>query len=203
MKKIIVAALVMGLMGSAQAAGDAKAGQNLATGKGCVGCHGMDGNSAIASNPKLAGQGEAYLVKQLVDFKSGKRKGTVMGGMAAGLNDQQMEDLAAYFASKTVKVGSGDKDQVKLGEKLYRGGDKENGVSACIACHAPTGAGNAAAKFPAVGGQHASYVESQLNEFRNGKRANDPNSMMRDIAAKMSDAQIKAVAQYIAGLYAN
>jgi len=204
MKKIIVATLVvMGLMGTAHAEGNAKAGQNLATSKGCVGCHGMDGNSMIPGNPKLAGQGAGYTIKQLADFKSGKRKSVVMNGQAKGLSDQNMADLAAYFASKTVKVGSGNKDLVQAGEKIYRGGDKENGVSACIACHGPTGSGIPSAKFPALGGQHAAYVEHELEAFRNGKRNNDAGKMMQDIAAKMSDAQIKAVSQYIAGLYAN
>ncbi|MDH5359668.1 MAG: cytochrome c4 [Gammaproteobacteria bacterium] len=204
MKKIIVAALVvMGVVGTAHAEGNAQAGQNLATSKACVGCHGMDGNSMIPGNPKLAGQGEAYLIKQLEDFKTNKRKDPVMNGQASGLSEQNMADLAAYFASKTVKVGSGNKDLVKQGEALYRGGDKENGVSACIACHGPTGAGMPSAKFPALGGQHAAYVEKSLNDFRSLKRTNDTGKMMQDIAAKMSDAQIKAVAQYIAGLYAN
>lgn len=202
MKKIIVAALVvMGVVGAAHAEGNAQAGQGLAASKGCVGCHGMDGNSMIPGNPKLAGQGAGYLQKQLADFKAGTRKGTVMGGMVAALNEQDMADLSAYFASQTIKVGSGNKDLVPQGEKIYRGGDKENGVSACIACHGPTGSGNPAAKFPALGSQHAAYVETALIEFRNGKRSNDTGKMMQDIAAKMTDAQIKAVSEYIAGLY--
>ncbi|MDH5184410.1 MAG: cytochrome c4 [Gammaproteobacteria bacterium] len=204
MKKIIVAALVvMGVVGTAHAEGNAKAGQNLATSKGCVGCHGMDGNSMIPGNPKLAGQGAGYLAKQMADFKANTRKGTVMNGMSAGLSDQNMADIAAYFAGQTIKVGSGNKDLVKAGEKLYRGGDKENGVSACIACHGPTGAGMPSAKFPALGGQHAAYIAKELESFRTGKRSNDTGKMMQDIAAKMSEAQMKAVSEYIAGLYAN
>jgi cytochrome c553 len=199
MKKIIVAALVvMGVAGSAVAA-DAERGQKLSA--TCAACHGADGNSLAPNFPKLAGQHASYIEKELADFKSGARKDPVMAGMAAPLDASKMADLAAYFSKQTTKVGSANKDLVALGEKVYRAGNKENGVAACIACHGPTGAGNPAAKYPKLGGQHATYVEKALNDFKEGKRTNDPNQMMRDVAAKMTSAEIKAVASYIEGLY--
>ena len=199
MKKIIVAALVvMGVASTAYAA-DAERGQKLSA--TCAACHGADGNSIAPNFPKLAGQHAAYIEKQLADFKSGARKDPIMMGQVAGLDAEKMADLAAYFSQQTTKVGSANKDLVAMGEKLYRGGNKESGVAACIACHGPTGAGNPAAKFPKLGSQHATYVVKALNDFKDAKRTNDPSKMMQDIAAKMTDAEIKAVAEYIAGLY--
>jgi len=199
MKKIIVAALVVMGVASTAVAADAERGQKLSA--TCAACHGADGNSMVGMYPKLAGQHASYIEKELADFKSGARQDPIMAGMAAPLDAEKMADLAAYFSKQTTKIGSANKDLVALGEKLYRGGNKENGVAACIACHGPTGAGNPPAKYPRLSGQHATYVEKALNDFKEGKRSNDPNHMMRDIAAKMSTAEIKAVASYVEGLY--
>jgi cytochrome c553 len=137
------------------------------------------------------------------------RPNPVMTGMIANLNEQDFEDIAAYFSSQKIQVGQANKDLVELGQKVYRGGDQSKGLAACTACHSPTGQGNAAAGFPALGGQHADYVEKQLKAFRAAgrddlnadKRANDPNSMMRMVAAKLSDKEIQAVSSYISGLH--
>jgi cytochrome c553 len=201
-KRIVVmvaAAAALGVYGSVQAAGDAAAGK--AKSAACAACHGADGNSAAPNFPKLAGQHEGYLLKQLEDFKSGARKNAIMSGQVAALSDQDMQDLAAYFSSQTIKGGTADEKLVPMGEKLYRGGDVANGTAACIGCHGPTGAGNPAAKFPHLAGQHAEYLDVQLKAFRGGERANDAGKMMRNVAAKLSDAEIKAVASYIQGLH--
>lgn len=181
------------------AAGDAGVGRAKAA--MCAACHGDDGNSVNPEWPKLAGQGEAYLVKQLSNFKTGARKNATMNGMAANLSDQDMADIAAFFASQKRKVGTTDKDLLPVGQKLYRGGNSATGVSACLGCHGPDGAGNPAAKFPSLGGQHAAYVVTQLKSFKDGSRANDPNKMMRNITTNMTDAEIKAVADYVQGLH--
>jgi cytochrome c553 len=124
-----------------------------------------------------------------------------MSAQAAGLSSQDVDDLAAFFAKQQVSLGGADKTLVKQGEKIYRGGIKDKKVPACMACHGPTGSGNPAAKFPRLGGQHAEYIAKTMGDFRSGTRSNDPNKMMRDIAGRMSDADIKAVAAYIQGLH--
>ena len=167
----------------------------------CAGCHGADGNSANPQWPKLAGQHPNYLAKQLADFKAGKRKDPIMQGQAAALSDADMAELGKFFASKKTSAGAADKKLVALGEKIYRGGNKTSGVAACAACHGQSGAGNPGAKFPALSHQHATYVEKALNDFKSGARANDAGKMMRMIATKMTDAEIKAVASYIQGLH--
>lgn len=183
---------------TAWSAGDAAAGkQKSAT---CVACHGTDGNSTNPEWPKLAGQHPAYVVKQLHNYKDGERVNATMNGMAAPLSDQDIEDLAAYFANQEIVRGEADPELVESGERLYRGGDLAREISACSACHGAVGAGNAAAKFPALAGQHALYIELQLKAFRSMTRANDAGQMMRNIAMKMTDADIKAVASYIQGL---
>ena len=180
-------------------------GQQIAGGV-CIACHNADGNSTIATNPKLAGQSAEYLYKQLKNFKSAdgkpaERANPVMGGMVAALSDEDMRNVAAWFASQTQKGGkANNKDTVEFGQKLYRGGDQAKGLPACAGCHGPAG-GGIPAQYPRIGGQHADYVEAQLKTFRSGERANDPNKMMRLVAAKMSDAEIKAVSDYIAGLH--
>ncbi len=200
MKKLaIVALLAAGFVSGAHGAGSADAGKGKAA--ACGGCHGADGNSLVPNFPKLAGQHAAYLSKQLKDFKSGARKDPTMAPMAAPLSDQDIEDLAAYFSSQTLNPGKGDPELVKLGEKLYRGGNRDTGVAACIACHGPAGAGNPAANYPKIGGQQNLYVVKALNDFKSGARSNDANKMMRSIAAKMSAEEIKAVAEYVAGLH--
>ncbi len=192
--------MLFGAIGIAQAAtGDAAAGQAKAA--VCAACHGADGNSVVPTFPRLAGQGDAYIVKQLTDFKSGARTNAIMAPMAKPLSDQDVLNLAAYFSSQKAGVDVANAAQAALGEKLYRGGDKATGVAACMACHGPDGSGNPPAKFPKIGGQHAAYVEAQLKAFRDGSRSNDPNKMMRDIAGRMTDAEIASVAQYVSGLH--
>ncbi len=183
---------------------DPTKGQVIAGGL-CIACHNADGNSTIAANPKLAGQSAEYLYKQLknfkpIDGKPAERPNPVMSGMVAALSDEDMRNVAAWYASQTQKSGQAkNKDTVELGQKLYRGGDLAKGLPACAACHGPAG-GGIPAQYPRIGGQHADYTEAQLKTFRSGERANDPNKMMRLVAAKMSDAEIKAVSDYIAGL---
>ena len=182
------------------AAGDAKAGKAKAA--NCVGCHGVNGNSTNPSWPKLAGQHAGYIAKQLADFKAGKKRNDpLMVGQVAGLSSQDMADLGAYFATQTGSQGGASKELAAAGAKLYRGGNKKKGVAACIACHGPSGAGNPAANFPSLSGQHAAYVEKAMKDFRSGTRTNDANKMMQNIAEKMSDKEIKAVASYISGLH--
>ncbi|HCK80765.1 MAG TPA: c-type cytochrome [Candidatus Competibacter sp.] len=201
MKKYVVIAATCALLGSATAAlaaGDAAAGK--AKSATCAACHNADGNSTIAQYPKLAGQSADYLLKQLQDYKSGTRANPIMLGMVAPLSPQDMEDLAAYFASQQVVRAAADPKLAPQGEALFRGGNLNSGVSACAACHGTVGAGNPAAKFPAIAGQHAEYLELQLKAFRAVERANDAGQMMRAIAAKMTDPEIKAVASYVQGL---
>ena len=195
----------------AMAAGDAAAGEKKAA--VCAACHGQDGNSPGGDFPSLAGQGEKYMTKQLMDYKSGARQNAIMQGQAAGLSDQDMADLSAFYASKTIKGGSAKAELVEQGERLYRGGNAETGVAACAGCHGPAGQGVEAAGFPALAGQHASYTEAQLRAFRAagrkdigapGYRRNGTDGealgMMQAVAAKMSDAEIRAIASYISGL---
>ncbi len=164
----------------------------------CSACHGLDGNSVITANPKLAGQHPEYLVKQLTEFKSGKRANAAMSGMASGLSEDDMKGLAAYFSSQSLKLGAAKTNgKGSLGEKIYRGGIAATGVPACAACHGATGSG-LPVKFPRLGGQHAEYTQNQLKAFRTGERANAP--MMMTIATKMTDAEMAAVADYIQGL---
>ncbi len=199
-KTLIAVCAMLALTGVSVAAGDAKAGKAKAV--NCAGCHGVNGNSTNPAWPKLAGQHAGFIAKQLADFKSGKtRSDPLMAGQVASLSQQDMDDLGAYFASQTGSQGAADEKLAVAGAKLYRGGNKKKGVAACIACHGPTGAGNPAAKFPKLSGQHAAYVEKAMKDFRSGKRSNDMNNMMRNIAEKMSDKEIKAVASYISGLH--
>ncbi len=197
---IVLAASCALLLGSvsAFAAGDAAAGkQKSAT---CAACHGADGNSTNAQYPKLAGQHASYLYKELKNFKQGKRVNVIMQGMVKSLSDKDMQDLAAYFSQQTIKPGVADPKLVAQGEQLYRGGDAKRGIPACSGCHGPAGRGNPLARFPRLAGQHAEYVASQLKMFRSRQRANDPNGMMRGVAANMTDQEIAAVASYIQGL---
>jgi len=200
MNKLLISLLVsIGVTNVAHAAGDATAGQGKTA--VCAACHNADGNSVVGTFPKLAGQGEKYLLKQLTDIKSGVRSVPEMTGMLDNLNDQDLADIAAYFSSKKVQLGQAAADQVEAGQKIWRAGVADKGVAACTACHGPNGKGIGSAAYPSLSGQHAQYVESTLKKFANGERSNDPASMMRDIAAKMSEAEMKAVAQYIQGLH--
>jgi cytochrome c553 len=199
MKKLAISLMLSLCLVAAAQAGDAGAGKNLSA--TCAACHGADGNSAVPSFPKIAGLGEAYILKQLKNYKSGERENAIMAGQVAALNETQMGDLAAYFTSKKRTVGYADEDKIALGEKVYRAGNKATGVPACMACHSMDGSGMSAAAFPGLGGQHSDYVKAQLMAFQQGKRANDPNEVMRDIAGKMSNKEIDAVSSYIQGLH--
>ena len=201
MNKLIVSLLLtVGISGIAHAAGDAKAGQAKAA--VCGACHGPDGNSMAPNFPKLAGQGERYLDKQLHDIKSGKRTVLEMTGLLTNLSDQDLADLAAYFASQTGSVGAADPKVVARGEELFRGGKLDEGMPSCTGCHSPNGAGNAAAGFPHLGGQHAQYIAKQLTDFREGNRTNDGDTkIMQSISAKLSNKDIEAVSSYIQGLH--
>ena len=201
MNKVLVSLLLtLGLTGVAQAAGDAAAGQGKVA--VCGACHGVDGNSPAPNFPKLAGQGERYLLKQLHDIKSGDRPVLEMTGLLDNLSDQDMADIAAYFASQKMSVGAADPKLVERGAALFRGGKLEEGMPACTGCHSPDGAGLAAAGFPKLGGQHATYVAKQLTDFREGNRTNDGDAMiMRAIAAKLSNKDIEAVSSFIQGLH--
>ncbi|MBA1248986.1 c-type cytochrome [Pseudomonas luteola] len=201
MKTLMVSLLLtLGISMTAQAAGDVAAGQSKSM--VCGACHGPDGNSPIPSFPKIAGQGERYLIKQLHDIKSGARPVPEMMAFMPGLSDQDIEDLAAYFASQKPVIGAADPALVAAGEALYRGGRLETGLPACTGCHAPDGVGNRQAGFPLLSGQHAAYTLKQLTAFREGQRTNDGEAMMmRSIAGKLSDQDISALATYIEGLH--
>ncbi|HSW07054.1 c-type cytochrome [Aquabacterium sp.] len=176
---------------------DLAKGQTIST-QVCGACHTADGSRGSPANPIIGGQHADYLFKQLEEFKTGKRKNAVMTGMATPLSTEDMKNVAAFYASKPTKPGfAKNKDLVLLGEKIYRGGIAAKQVPACAGCHSPTGAG-IPAQYPRVGGQHADYTEAQLNAFRAGARGNSPQ--MSTIAAKLSDKEIKAVSDYMAGL---
>lgn len=164
----------------------------------CAACHGADGNSAISANPKLAQQHPDYIVKQLQEFKSGKRANAIMMGMSAALSEQDMKNIAAWLETKAAKKGfAKDKELVTLGERIYRGGIADRQIAACAGCHSPTGAG-IPSQYPRLAGQHADYAVAQLTAFREGVRKN--NTQMTQVAAKLNDREIKAVSDYIAGL---
>jgi cytochrome c553 len=168
--------------------------------KVCAACHAADGNSASPANPVLAGQHADYITKQLVNFKAGERKNPVMLGMSAALSPADMKNLGAYFEGQKPKTRAAKNSElVKIGQLIYRGGIMAKGVAACASCHGPSGAG-IPAQFPRVAGQYPEYAVSQLQAFRAGERANDPNGMMRAIAVRLSDQEIKAVVEYMAGL---
>lgn len=194
----------------AHAAGDAKRGEALVT--TCAACHGADGNSPAPNFPKLAGLGEKYITKQLADIKSGVRVVPEMTGLLNNSSAQDMEDMAAFYAAKpmqlsgakklTVKLNSGvEVDALELGEKIYRAGNLTTATPSCTGCHSSRGQGNAPAAFPRLSGQHAQYIEKQLRDFRAGARVNDGDAqIMRKAAEHLSDAEIVALANYIAGL---
>ncbi len=219
MKKLLAGILMLtGCAGFAMAEGDAAAGKNKAG--SCVACHGEDGNSMAPNFPKLAGQNARYLVKQMQDIQCGAlseeeqkaqkcngRSVPTMAGQLDAFNDQDLADIAAYYASQTTSVGQANPDLVAKGEEIYRAGIRSKGVAACSACHSPTGVGNSPAGYPALGGQHADYIAAQLEAFRaaaDGRpgRDNDGDTkIMRDVAQNMSDSEIAAVASYISGLH--
>jgi cytochrome c553 len=201
MQKPWVSALtiMLGFATFAHAEADISAGKAKAQ-QVCQACHGADGNGISPLYPKLAAQNAEYLSKQLADFKSGARKDPIMSPMAAGLTPSDIQNLAAYYASLPIKPGVavGDKNTIELGKKIYRGGNAKTGVSACMSCHGPSGHG-IPPRFPRVSGQHAAYTQKQLLMFKNGSRSND-NDVMTRIAFRMSEGEIKAVSEYMAGL---
>ncbi|MGR8933706.1 MAG: c-type cytochrome [Gammaproteobacteria bacterium] len=223
-KKFLAVAISLAFAGASgflHAEGNSQAGKEKSA--SCAGCHGADGNSAMPLFPKLAGQHPTYLVMQLQAFKDGSRKDPTMGPMAAGLSEQDMRDIAAYYATEKVSANKApeiesDDDEdldaaalkakrakqaeqlqtlLKQGSDLYRNGDLEREVSACIACHGPYGEGNKPAGFPAIRGQHADYLIKTLTDFKTGNRADNPEHMMHMIAKKMTAEEIKAVAYHI------
>ena len=197
---LLAAALVTPVLAEeakAPAKPDLKKGEAISTAV-CAACHTADGSRGSPANPILAGQHPEYLAKQLAEFKSGKRNNAIMKGFASTLSEDDMRNVAAFYAGKQVKPGfAKHKDTVTLGQQIYRGGIADKQVPACAGCHSPTGAG-IPAQYPRVGGQHADYTEAQLVAFRGGVRNN--NAQMSVIAAKLSDKELKAVADYIAGL---
>ncbi len=208
MKKILLASvIVLGAVSQvAMAEGDAAAGKTKAA--ACFACHGADGNSAAPTFPKLAGQGERYLIKQIHDIKAKTRSVPAMAGLTDNLSDQDIADIAAYFAGQTTSMDQAKKEPLAKGEQIFRAGIRDRGVPACTACHTPTGSGNALAGFPRLGGQHADYVATQLKAYRAGAdgdsagRANDGDTMpMRSVAAHLSDSEIAALANYVSGLH--
>jgi len=202
MKSLLALPLLAAMAAPTFAADAAAAKPDLAKGQAsaqvCVACHTVDGSRGAPANPILAGQHADYLVKQLTEFKSGKRANAIMSGMAATLADGDLKHVAAYYNSLKAEPGAArNKDSLLLGEKIYRGGIAAKQVPACAGCHSPSGAGMPA-EYPRLAGQHADYAEAQLVAFRSGQRAN--SAQMTAIAAKMSDKEIKAVADYMAGL---
>jgi cytochrome c553 len=202
MKKLVslaTACILVAAAGNVFAAGSAAAGK--AKSASCAACHGVDGNSGAPNFPKLAGLDAGYIAKQLADFKAGARKDPMMSGMAMPLSKKDMADLGAYYASQKRATGTAnlDENRRKLAETLYRGGSAKMGIPACMGCHGPAGAG-IPVQFPAVSGQHASYTAKQLADFKAGSRTND-GGIMGPIAFKMSEAEIKAVSEYMAGLH--
>ncbi|MBK1691707.1 c-type cytochrome [Ectothiorhodospira mobilis] len=205
MKKLVViaaATLAASLSASLHAAepGDPERGRALSS--PCVACHQTDGNSVNPEWPKIAGKHEDYLFKQLMDYKWGRRSHPLMNPQVADLTEQNMRDLAAYFASQETAPGrpSADDQTLALGKKIYFGGNLQTGVAACVACHGPNGRGNPAALFPSVAAQHATYNLDQLHQFRDEVRHNDPSRMMRDVAGRMSEEEMQAVTQYMESL---
>lgn len=190
------------------AAGDAAAGETKVA--VCAACHGTDGNSPAGAFPTIAGLGEKYMLKQLQEIQSDVRPVPEMTGMLTGLSDQDLADIAAFYQAQPRQLAGANETDLELGERIYRGGNVESGVAACTACHSPTGQGNGPAGYPALGGQHADYTIKQLKAFRTGfddpenstARVNDGEaSVMRGVAARMTDREIRAVANYISGLH--
>lgn len=206
MKKLTLAICIFTLGSSTAYASNADSTGDAAVGKTksaiCAVCHGADGNSVNPLWPKLAGQHPSYIAQQLKNFQTGARQDLTMAPMAKQLSEQDMLNLAAYFGSQTNKIGTATKELVTQGQKIYRGGNKETGVPACIGCHGPQGKGNPAAKYPSINGQHAQYTKKQLTDYQNATRKPEGNAIiMRDIALNMSDEEMTAVVDYMQGLY--
>lgn len=194
---LAAAALCAGLAVTAvQAAGPVKA-------QVCTACHGPDGNSSNPVWPNIAAQNPSYMVAQLKAMKSGARENPAMAPIVAGLEDKDMQEISDFFAAQAVKVGSAAADDpaIAAGQKLYRGGDAERGIPACMACHGPDGAGNPASGYPALQGQHPEYVTLQLQNYRDGKRKTDPGSMMRTIAKRLNEEDMKNLSRFVSALH--
>ncbi len=202
MKKTVfslVSLLFTAAFSTSALAADAAAGEQKAA--TCAACHGSDGNSTVPENPKLAGQNANYLVKQMLDIKEGRREVALMSGMLDNMDEADLEDIAAFYAEQEITLEGADPDLVDQGRQIYRAGIPDLGVTACSACHSPTGAGNAQAGFPALGGQHAGYIASQMRAFRSGERDNDGQSaMMRMVSERLTDGEIEALSSYVSGL---
>ena len=198
----VTASLFLLTSHAALAEGDAEAGQQKSV--TCAACHGTDGNSVVAMWPKIAGQHEQYLARQIRLIKSGARMVPEMAGITPGLSEQDIDDLAAYFAAQTGNGGVADESLVELGERIYRAGNAESGVPACMACHGPAGEGNPLSGYPALSGQHATYTAKMLTRFRAGDNWGEKDAssqVMNGSAAELTDEEIQAVASYIEGLY--
>ena len=196
MKKLAMA-LIFSISTLAQAEGNVQAGKSTV----CAACHGETGVSVNPIWPNLAGQHSGYLVDQLKAFKSGQRNNPSMTSLVANLSEEDMADLAAYYSSQPIPEGNTAKKYVRLGQQIYRGGDMQRHITACIACHGPNGTGNGQAGFPVLSGQHAAYTTAQLQAFKSKERDNDLNHIMRDISSNMTQEDMEAVANYVQGLH--
>jgi len=194
----VIVLVLSGLVSFTANAADAEAGK--AKSAACAACHGVDGNSSNAMWPSLAGQHASYIYKQLTDFKAGRRENASMAPMVAGLSDDDMKNLAAYYESQRVKPVAFDGEMIAKGESIYRGGIADTQVAACMGCHSPSAKGNGPAGWPSLKGQHPEYIIAQLQSFKQGTRANDTGKMMRNVVVRMSELEMKSVAAYIAGI---
>ena len=198
MRKLFAVAttvIALGMSTTAQAEGSVEAGQQKSA--VCVACHGPDGNSANPEWPSLAGQHAGFLIEQLKAFKEGERQNALMSPMAIGLSEQDMQDLAAYYEAQQPAAREADPQYVEAGRQLYMGGDTSRGITACAACHGPTGQGNPMARYPVIAGQHATYTALSLRNYASGER---PNQIMQDIAGRLSDEDIQALSNFLQGL---
>ena len=202
LQRLAMSMVLGGLALSSPVLGDGSAEEGQAKATPCVACHGVNGNSANPQWPSLAGQTAPYIIKQLKAFKAGDRQDPLMSPMAAPLSDDDIEDLAAFFQAQTATGLEAEPSKVAVGQRLYRGGDPVAGIAACTSCHGPNGRGVAAAGYPSLRGQHATYVATQLKAYRSGTRKTDQtqNQVMRDVANRLTDSQIDAVASYVQGL---
>ncbi|HIP76172.1 MAG TPA: cytochrome c4 [Psychromonas hadalis] len=200
MNKLLIAAITILCFSSfTHAKGDPEAGKEKSA--TCTACHGVDGNSPSDLYPKIAGQHASYLEKQIKEFKTGVRNDPIMLGMTAMLSDQDIADLTAYYSQQPETQETTAPEIAEPGQKLYMGGDIKRGILACTACHGPRGMGLELAKFPKISSQHPAYIKLQLEKFRTKARNNDTNSMMTDVAAKLTDADIELLAKYISALH--
>lgn len=201
MRKLLIGlAVTLGVVGTAHAELDGNPSAGREKAQVCAACHGQDGISIAPNFPNIAGQQASYAFKQLIEIRDGVRNVPEMAGIVANMSDQDMADLAAYFSNQDPNLGQADPELAEQGEELYRAGSLAKGIPSCMACHTPTGSGIGTAKYPALSGQHPQYTVSTLQDFANGERSNDPNAIMQGIAAKMSDAEMEAVANYVYGL---